>query len=249
MANTLISVGRLAVAIRAATDENNVEAEIFSQIDRLHRWACATVEREAEDAPDVFKEEAITLLAGYVFDRPSSREGSGYSNAWINSGASSVLKPYLDIASGIIGDDQDAPFGGAAVNEDEVRRIATEILNEVLLGVAAMGPRTNYVVLTDSDVPPSAAQFLGGVVGDQDGINIAAQMASKFFHFADPVPNLYYMEKRFEFNMRTRFVRSAATIDLDGVDCYIYSSDVALNQILTGGPWRLAPAPNVIVVA
>lgn len=62
---------------------------------RVGDAARAIVEKlSPDDLPDAVANEMTYRLAGYLFDQPGSAHGSGYSNAWLNSGAKSLLRPW-----------------------------------------------------------------------------------------------------------------------------------------------------------
>ena len=90
-----ITVAELAVSIRATANPSAIPTEIAAELGRLLGWATTTIDNAAADVPEEIRNQAITLLVGYVWDRPSASRGVAFSNAWRNSGASSTLKPYL----------------------------------------------------------------------------------------------------------------------------------------------------------
>ena len=52
------------------------------------------VEEYAPTAPDDFKDEAVILIVGYIFDMPPSPRGDGYAASFRNCGAQSILGPW-----------------------------------------------------------------------------------------------------------------------------------------------------------
>ena len=90
-----LSVGELAVQIRVATDSADVPVEITEVLTRIHSWASAEIDRLAPSAPAETRDMAVIQIAAYAFDRPSASPGTSYANALMNSGAASILKPYI----------------------------------------------------------------------------------------------------------------------------------------------------------
>ena len=62
--------------------------------ERLLGAAQEIVEKQAPNAPDVLKDEAVIRLAAYWYDQPNAGRGAGYANAFRNSGALALLAPY-----------------------------------------------------------------------------------------------------------------------------------------------------------
>ena len=108
-----LTVGQLAVHIRAAADAASVPAEVSTVLGAMKAWGDLAIERAAPSAPEAYRDMALIVLVGYVYDRPNAPRGSQYSNAMLNSGASSILKPYLR-RNAIILDDT---VSGAAASE------------------------------------------------------------------------------------------------------------------------------------
>ena len=95
----LITATELAAAIRAGTS-----TEEMAEVNRLHGYAAAAVERFAAAAPDSIKSEAMVRLAGYLYDQPGAARGMGYANAFRNSGCASILLPYRSHRAGRVGE-------------------------------------------------------------------------------------------------------------------------------------------------
>ena len=68
--------------------------EEWAIAERLLGAAQEIVEKQAPRAPDVLQDEAIIRLVGYWYDMPNAARGAGYSNAFRNSGALSLVSPY-----------------------------------------------------------------------------------------------------------------------------------------------------------
>lgn len=81
-----ITAVQLANALRVGSTAEEVEI-----VTRLLGVGTAMVERYAEDAPDVVKDEATIRVAAYLFDQPHAGARGSYGNALRNSGAATLL--------------------------------------------------------------------------------------------------------------------------------------------------------------
>lgn len=100
-----VTINSLAVELRivAAADET-LDAGLSEVLTRLLATCNGIINGRVVNAstlPEWARDEAVVRLAGYLYDKPNSTPGAGYANAFLNSGAESVLKPYLDIKSGV----------------------------------------------------------------------------------------------------------------------------------------------------
>ena len=89
-----VTVGQLAAALRVTQGENPAEP-LLSELTRLLGVGQALVDLWAPAAPTVIKDEAVVLVAGYLFDKPSSPSGRAYANAFSASGAQALLSPWF----------------------------------------------------------------------------------------------------------------------------------------------------------
>lgn len=105
-----VTVGKLAQALRIQTDATADVAEPHKTIlTDLLAWAEAEVSASAPRAPEVHSDQAIIVMCGYVYDSPSARRGESYANAWSNSGASTILRRYVQRRAVVL--DGEAPAG------------------------------------------------------------------------------------------------------------------------------------------
>ena len=87
-----ITLDALRGALRLGdTPEENAEAT------RLLAYATTAIAKHAPTAPDAVSNEAATVLAGYLFDKPTSSSGGRFANALRNSGPASILLLYLSL--------------------------------------------------------------------------------------------------------------------------------------------------------
>ena len=90
-----VTVGQLAAALRVTQGENPAEP-LLAELTRLLGVGQALVDLWAPAAPVVVKDEAVVLVAGYLFDQPSSpASGRAYANAFGSSGAQALLSPWF----------------------------------------------------------------------------------------------------------------------------------------------------------
>ena len=86
----VITAEELRDALRVGDSE-----EETAQVTRLHAYAQAAISKRAPDAPEVVSNEAMVRLAAYLYDQPLAPTGDGYASALRNSGAGSILGPYV----------------------------------------------------------------------------------------------------------------------------------------------------------
>ena len=80
----------VADAIRVS----NTSSAVASELNRLLRWAAATVEHHAPGAPDEMHNMAAVQLVQYAYDRPNASGYTRYANIMWHSGAGHTLLPY-----------------------------------------------------------------------------------------------------------------------------------------------------------
>ena len=82
-----LSPTQLAAYLGIASPDTDQTAEL----QRLLDAANSTVQDEAPDAPASIKDLAIQRFAAYQHDQPFAARGQSFANAFVNSGAGSVL--------------------------------------------------------------------------------------------------------------------------------------------------------------
>lgn len=99
-----VSVKQLAVELRVIADvgQEVPPAQMYI-LQRLRELGLEMVNNRAPLAPQVLKDAALISLAGYQYDRPTASPGAGFSNAWLNSGAASILARYVSRRATVIG--------------------------------------------------------------------------------------------------------------------------------------------------
>lgn len=90
-----------------ATDSRVPDASTPDRVDRLVKAASALVSSYAPDAPEAVQDEAVLQLVGYMHDAPESTAFT--RNAFIQSGAGSLLSPYRMHDAGVIGGEAGMP--------------------------------------------------------------------------------------------------------------------------------------------
>ena len=90
-----VTLGQLGTALRITTDINAPPSEpVASELRRYLAVAVAAIDRYAKTAPTEVKDQAAILYCGYLFDQPGSPTGYAYANAFVSSGAQSMLSPW-----------------------------------------------------------------------------------------------------------------------------------------------------------
>ena len=91
-----ISAGQLAVRLRVAVLASDIPLGFEDDIRDLLAVGRATVEQRAPLAPDAIQNEALTRFCAYLLDKDPATRGMNYANAWGNSGAASIVAPWID---------------------------------------------------------------------------------------------------------------------------------------------------------
>ena len=84
----------LSVAEFIADARIGQTAEELDLATRRVGYATEVVLRYAPGAPDVAHNEAVSRLAAYLYDSPTTAGGAAFANALRNSGGSNILLPY-----------------------------------------------------------------------------------------------------------------------------------------------------------
>ena len=82
-----LSVAQLAAYLGIESPDTEQTAELQLLLDA----SVATINDEAPDAPTSIKDLATQRFAAYQHDQPFAARGQAYANAFLNSGAGSVL--------------------------------------------------------------------------------------------------------------------------------------------------------------
>ena len=115
-----LSLTQLAEAIRA--DESD------PTLARLLQVAEFMIERLAPVAPSDVQDQATIQFVGYLFDRPFTSRGKGFSNALVNSGAAALLLPWRVHRAGSTADQESEDIaipdlGDARFTPQEIERL------------------------------------------------------------------------------------------------------------------------------
>ena len=94
MAVTL-TLTELAAAMRLGDGATAPTPPLDGILARLLGVGTATAELLAPGAPSAVQDEAVTRMAGYIYDMPAAARNSGYASAWNNSGAAALCGPWI----------------------------------------------------------------------------------------------------------------------------------------------------------
>ena len=86
-----VDVSQLAAYLGIESRDSDQTVELQLLIDA----AGATVQEEAPAAPTAIRDLAIQRYAAYQHDQPFAARGQSFSNAFVNSGAASVLARWV----------------------------------------------------------------------------------------------------------------------------------------------------------
>lgn len=96
-----VTITRAQLAVRLRLGRTQPELE---EADELLAYCTEAVTHHAPDAIDTVHNQAVFMMAGYIYDRPFASVDTRFSNVLRNSGAGSVLLPYRDHRLGISGE-------------------------------------------------------------------------------------------------------------------------------------------------
>ena len=100
-----VSVKNIAVDLRLITDPaDTIEPGQIEILTRLLAAAETLVSERASSAPDALKDSAIIQIASYLYDKPTAGAAGRYANAFVNSGAASLLSNYIRRRAKAIGE-------------------------------------------------------------------------------------------------------------------------------------------------
>lgn len=102
-----ITAAQVAVAIRAATDVNDVPDVVATVLDILVPAAGAIILEWAPSAPDSVHDASLVRLSGWLYDADPADSRAG--QAMQLSGAASLLAPFRAHRAGIIDAPGDVP--------------------------------------------------------------------------------------------------------------------------------------------
>ena len=91
-----VTLADLAVDLRVITNpEDTIEPGQIVILTRLLAVAETLVSERAAGAPAALKDSAVISLASYLYDKPTAGAAGRYANAFVNSGAASLLSNYI----------------------------------------------------------------------------------------------------------------------------------------------------------
>ena len=91
-----LTVVELAAAMRIGDGVTALSEPENGVVSRLLGVGTALAEKHAPDAPEDIKNEATIRVAAYLYDSPFAGSGERYASAWRNSGAYSLLQPWIE---------------------------------------------------------------------------------------------------------------------------------------------------------
>ena len=94
-----VTVEELAVALRLSADGTGLAAAQTAILGRLLGVAEAHVMLMIPTAPHAVQDEAIVRMSSYLYDSPPGAQGTGYANAWANSGAGALASRWRQQAA------------------------------------------------------------------------------------------------------------------------------------------------------
>ena len=100
-----VTILRAQLAARLRLGRTQVELD---ETDELLAYCTEAVTHHAPDGTDKVHNQAVYMMAGYIYDRPLASSDVRFANVLRNSGAASVLQPYRNHGLGVSGDSDDS---------------------------------------------------------------------------------------------------------------------------------------------
>ena len=101
-----LTVAQLAGAIRVGDGTTDPKPPLLDILVRLNNIGTALVAKFAPGAPEAIQDEATVRVASYLYDQPASGRGMAYAAAWHNSGAASLVSPWVKQRTAVSNDDK-----------------------------------------------------------------------------------------------------------------------------------------------
>ena len=104
MALTVIDLAVSLRVIATAVQARRIDPAVSGLLNRLLGSAQALVGSYASPGtPEPVTDQAVILVAAYLWEQPSSARGTAFSTAWINSGAAGLVEPWRVRRAGLLG--------------------------------------------------------------------------------------------------------------------------------------------------
>ena len=99
-----VDVTNLAVALRVIADPTTALLPAEGQVlGRLLAVSQALVSVYAsEGTPEQVTDQAVVLVASYLYDQPASARSTSFSTAWVSSGAQAITEPWRQRRAGLL---------------------------------------------------------------------------------------------------------------------------------------------------
>ena len=118
-----VDVEQLAVGLRLSADGAGLTDAQTAILTRLLGVSEAFVALRASGAPQVVKDAAIISMSSYLYDRPPAGADGRYANAWVNSGAASLVSRWVVQRLGDATGEALAPSSGGGLSDAERARL------------------------------------------------------------------------------------------------------------------------------
>ena len=126
-----VSLAQLSVALRITVDATATVPEPENGIlTRIQSWAESEIAGRAPNAPANYQDQALVVLAGYVHDRPPVERGGAYANAWEHSGASDILRRWVNRRGFLLDNDPEDSSMSTTTTVDQTARDAAAAARE-----------------------------------------------------------------------------------------------------------------------
>ena len=127
-----VTLAQLAAALRLGDGVNDPSEPLAGVLNRILGASQAIIDHfSGPNTPQDIKDQAVTMLAAYEYDRPSSARGMMFARSYVNSGVASLLDPWRDARAASLSNGGGTPtVSTGSVNTAEVERIVRGLVSD-----------------------------------------------------------------------------------------------------------------------
>ena len=157
----LISEGALAAALRITTGETPTEPQL-GIVRRVGGVGEALVALYGATAPLAIRQEAVIRVAGYLYDSPTAPGTDRFAAAWHNSGAASVLGPWIERRADSGAAAPASTGGGGSGSGDGLSTTQVTALVQQLVADWAEAANSDRIPASKLAMPATTTEAAGG---------------------------------------------------------------------------------------
>ena len=173
-----VTIQDIAVALRLSGDGTDLPQAQQSIIARLQGVAEAHISLLTSDLPQAVEDEAVIRMAAYLYDMPTAGRRDSYANAFINSGAGSLLAHWTPRAMASSTGFISSPVEGEGLSVSQVQDLIDAALVDYITTVAFTGHEGTPNV---HHTPPAPGGLSAGAVLYNANFNYQATDGARTF--------------------------------------------------------------------